>query len=288
MIDMGENNNMNLTEYDKRIDEINQLNKPEERVAACRKLFADIMNSGELYLIAAAETPMDMWNKGQFQPHIAKANKDEKYYLRLFSDYELACKAARRIKSVDDTDKEMVVKIEVKQLISMVKDYFVLGVYGVLLNDGDKWITFSNDAFLHTAFYDVLKQPERFDASFVNTVRAIYDIVDKRVRLVAPFKYQEGIEDRDVFEDGIEFNTLDNGLLIMEFYDKYKVEKSFKEKVYWVDLDIEKFCKVIIKALQDELKVVNIVYGGRQGSGTPKNIATLLQALGYIENKAQA
>lgn len=287
MIDMGENN-MNLAEYDKRIDEINKLNNPEERVSACRKLFTDIMNSGELYLIAAAETPIDMWKKGQFRPHIAKANKDEKYYLRLFSDYELACKAARRIKSVDDTDKEMVIKIEVKQLISMVKDYFVLGVYGVLLNDGDKWITFSNDAFLHTAFYDVLKQPERFDASFVNTVKAIYDIVDKRVRLVAPFKYQEGIEDIDVFENNIEFNTLDNGLLLMEFYDKYKVEQSFKEKVYWLDLDIEKFCKVIIKALQDELKVVNIVYGGRQGSGTPKNIATLLQALGYIENKAQA
>ena len=282
---MGNVSKLNLVKINRRIDEINKLENPNERVQATKNLFANVLKNNDLYVIATPETTREEWDNNKIKPYIAVAGNDGLYFLRFFSDYDLAKRSARRIEAILDDDSEMVIKVSKEQLISLVKNYFVLGLDGVLLNDGDRWITFNSEAFLQTAFYDVLEMPDHYDANFVNTVRCVYDIAKNKVRISAPVKYYEDIKEEDVFNGKAELSPFGEELLLVEYYDKYKVEPIFKEKVYWLDLTIEKYAELMKVAEKAGIKNIKSVYRNKEGNGTPNDILQLLNDTGLVKTE---
>lgn len=233
-------NSLELTRINKRVEAVNKIADPNERIKECRELFIDVLKDNSLFVVATPETTKDQWDNNRIKPYIAQAGQGELYFMRVFTDEELAKRCAKRIESVLEDGQEMIIKISKEQLVSIVKDYFILGIDGILLNDGENWITFNCEAFLHAAFVNVLNIPSHYDVNFVNTVKAVYDIEKKRVSIVAPIKYYEGITDEDVFNGKADLYNFGEELLLIEYYDKYKIEHIFKEKVYWYQLTTER------------------------------------------------
>ena len=278
---MGIIKSIKLSRINKRIESINNLQDTTERISKCKELFKDVLINEELYIVANPKTSKEEWEGNKFKPYIAEGNQEEQYFIRIFTDKELACACARRIEAVIDNNEELVMKIGVQQLVSVVKDYFIMGIDGVLLNDGEDWITFNCEAFLAIAFNDVLKIPNQYNADFVNTVRAIYDMAKKRVRIVAPAKYYEDITTEDILEGNAKLYTFSDELLLLEYYDKYKVENIFKEKVYWIDMNIEMFYSIIEVALKNDVRNIKIAYRNKEANGSPSEILELLKSVGF-------
>lgn len=278
---MGIIKSIKLIKINKRIESINSLKDTGDKINKCRELFKDVLKNEELYIVATPKTTKAEWENNKFKPYIAEGNQEEEYFIRLFTDKEIACACARRIGAVIDENEELVMKIGVEQLVSVVKDYFIMGMDGVLLNDGEDWITFNCEAFLAVAFNDVLKIPDHYKTDFVNMVRAIYDIAKKRIRIVAPSKYYEDITTEDVINGKGELYTFSDELLLLEYYDKYKVENIFKQKVYWIDMDIQTFYSIIELAFNKDVKNIKIVYKNKEANGNPKDILELLQSVGF-------
>ena len=271
---------LNLVKIGRRINDINKITDQNEKITLCRNLFIDVLKNEELYLIATPETTREQWDNNMIKPYIAQAGQGEMFFMRIFSDKDLAIKAAKRIDSVLEDGTVMIIKVSKEQLISLVKDYFILGVDGVLLNDGADWITLNSELFLHLAFCDVLNILDHYDIDFVNFVKAIYDIARNRVRIVAPFKAYDGITEEDVLNGKAELYNFDKEILLIEYYDKYMVEEVFKEKVYWLDLSIDKFVKFIEMAKDKGLENIKIAYNNKQGNGSPDNLLELINAIG--------
>lgn len=271
---------ISLTEINQRIDELNSLDSNEERVKACNSLFVDVLIAGELYVIATPETTKEEWKSNLIRPYIAQAGQGDSFYLRMFSDRALAEKAAKRIDAVLDDGTIMVIKTTADDLTAIVRDYFMMGVDGVLLNDGEQWITYNCEAFLWAAYKQVLDQPLEYDSNFINSVKAVHDIAKSRVRIVVPVKYKEDIKQDDIFDGKTELVPMGDELLLLEYYDKYKVEEVFNEKVYWVDLSVEKLYSIIEIAEKVGIRNIKIAYRGKEGNGSPKNFVSLLDVLG--------
>lgn len=278
---MGIIKSMKLIKINKRIESINSLSDTREKINKCRELFKDVLKNEELYIVATPKTTKTEWGNNKFKPYIAEGSQEDEYFIRLFTDKELACACARRIGSVIDDNEELVMKIGIEQLVSVVKDYFIMGIDGVLLNDGEDWITFNCEAFLAVAFNDVLKIPDNYNTNFVNMVRAIYDIAKKRIRIVAPSKHYEEITTEDVINGNGELYTFSDELLLLEYYDKYKVENIFKQKVYWIDMDIKTFFSIVELAYNRGVKNIKIAYKNKEANGNPKDILELLQSVGF-------
>lgn len=278
---MSENSKLNA--LSKRIESINNMKEQSKRGDECRRLFYDVLKEGNLFVVASTKTTKEEWAEGKIKPFIGAgpSSNGEFYYIRLFTNEELAKKFSRREGALSDEGIELTVKLSLEQLILLIKDNFIMGVDGVLLNDGADWITLNCDAILNLAYVDILNIPEAFNMKFVNTVNAIYDIAKGRVRMVAPIKYVEGIKKEDIINNKADLYTFGSELLILEYYDKYKVEKLFDEKVYWLDMDINMFHFVVKTALKKEISAINIVYGNKEASGTPKEILELLEGVGF-------
>lgn len=271
---------LNLVKISRRINDINNITDTAERIKSCRNLFIDVLMNEELYVIATPETTKEQWDNNMIRPYIDQAGQGEKYYLRIYSDKSLATAAAKRIDSVLEDGTVMIIKVSKEQLISLVQDYFILGVDGVLLNDGADWITLNLELFLYIGYCDVLNIPDHYDPDFVNSVTAIYDIARNRVRIVAPYKAYDGITEEDILSGKAELYNYDNEILLIEYYDKYKVDELFEEKVYWSDLTIDKFVKFLEMAKDKGLDNIRIAYKNKQGNGTPDNLLELINAIG--------
>lgn len=282
---MSENSKLNA--LSKRIEGINNIKEQNKRGDECKRLFYDVLKDGTLFVVASTKTTKEEWSEGRIKPFIGAgpsleaSSNGEFYYLRLFTNEELAKKFARREGALSDEGVELTVKLSLEQLILLIKDNFIIGVDGVLLNDGADWITLNCDAILNLAYVDIINLPEAYNVKFVNTVNAIYDIAKGRVRMVAPIKHFDGIRKEDIINKKAELNTFGSELLILEYYDKYKVEKLFSEKVYWLDMDINMFHRVVSEAIAKEVSTINIVYRNKEASGTPKEILELLEGVGF-------
>lgn len=278
---MGIIKNIKLSKLNKRIECINNIQDSTERINKCSELFIDILKNETLYLVASPKTTEDEWKSGKFMPFIAEGSEENQYYLRVFTDKDLAIACARKIEAISKVNTELVSEISAVQLVSVVNDYFIMGIDGVLLNDGEAFISLKCEKFLEIACNDALNIPDKFNKDFVNTIKAIYDIAKKRVRIVAPVKYFEDITTDDVLSGRGQLYTFSDELLLLDYYDKYKVENIFKEKVYWVDLNIEMFYSIVEVALFRNVKNIKIVYRNIEVNGSPDQILELLKSVGF-------
>ena len=99
--------------------------------------------------------------------------------------------------------------------------------------------------------------------------------------MVAPVKYYDGIKPTDVFEGKAELYPFGNEILFVDYSDRFKIEDVFKEKVYWLEMNISMFYSVVVKAKEIGITNIKIAYKGKQGNGTPENILELLDSVGF-------
>ena len=158
-------------------------------------------------------------------------------------------------------------------MIVMLIVYYIIPIIITLI------VAFATGFF--NQYIEVATYASQYGSNFVNMVNAIYDIIKSRVRIVTPYKKFEGIHKDDVLNGKAELFSLDSELLMIEYYDKYKVEKIFNDNVYWLDMDIDTFCYVVKEALENGITSIKIVYRNKQGSGSPKEILSLLDTIGY-------
>lgn len=270
-----------ILNINKEIDRINNIEDKNIRMKGCQDLFEDILKNKKLYVVAINSTTEKEWSEDKFRPYVDEIGQGDSYYLRVFTEKQLAKQCAKRIKSVTVNGDEMISLISAEQLTSVVRDLFVMGLDGIILNDGDNWITINSEVFLFIAMNKVLDIPEHFNKDFVNMVKVMYDIAKKRVRIVAPYKYYEGICDEDIINGKGELYPFKDEVLFLEYYDKYKVEEIFKEGVYWYDLNIVKFYSTIENAEKQNLRNVKIAYRNKEANGSPKEIIELLKSVGF-------
>lgn len=263
-----------------RILEINEMTDIRRKVQECYKLFVDVLKNEDLYIIGLPNTTKDDWEKGKLIPFIGNIKGNDDYYIRVFTNEELALRMARREKCILE-DEELVTKVTAKALLALIENYFMMGMDGVLLNDGEEWITINSELILSCGYKEIFNEPERLNADFMNTVRAIYDIAKNRVNMVAPVKYYDGIKPTDVFEGKAELYPFGNEILFVDYSDRFKIEDVFKEKVYWLEMNISMFYSVVVKAKEMGIANIKIAYKGKQGNGTPENILELLDSVGF-------
>lgn len=248
--------------------------KDEEKLKLADDLFKSVLNEADIYIVLLKETTDEELENNRARAYIDIL--DNKSYLRMFTDLTLAKEFARKAGCVKN-DKELVIKVSCEQFILDVKDAFMMiGLDGILIEDGKYFATISSEELLRIGILEVLKLDKGYDIDFINTVRAIFDIKNKRYRLVAPIKGNS----KEEFLNGISKEyPINNELLIFEYYDKYKVEHFFKEETYYLDLDIELFYEVVKRAYNSGLQKVNIVYEGKKASAMPKDILGLLEVI---------
>ena len=273
--------NKNLESLRNKMNNINKITDDLQKLNEARKLFVDILKNEDIYIVASKETTKEELEDGRVKAYIVTEQAgSQKNYLRIFTDNEVANDFARKNGAVLEDGREIVIKEKVEEIAVQITDAFMMiGLDGILLEDGVNWITISTEEFLRIAYVDVLDIPNRYDKDFVNTVRAVHDINRRKYRLVAPIKHYEGIKKDDFLNGQSKLFKLNNELLILEYYDKYKVENIFKDKVYWLDMDIEMFYSVVERAKEESVEKINIVYNGIQAQALPKDILNLLKAL---------
>lgn len=262
-----------------KIKKINSIKNNLEKLNEGRKVFTEVLKDDELYIIGLPETTKEDIEGGRVKAYIQRdPSGTSKYYFKIFNDETTAKDFARKIGAVLEDGTEIVIKENSKEVLAQLRDAFMLiGIDGVLLDDGVNWITISTEELLRIAYVDVLNIPQNYNVDFVNTVRAVHDINKKNFRLVAPIKHYEGITKSDFLEGKSSLFPLNNEIIIIEYYDKYKVEDIFKDKVYWLDMDIKMFYKIIEKASEEKYEKINIVYNGMQASSMPRDILNLLK-----------
>ena len=273
--------NKNLESLRNKMNNINKITDDLQKLSEARKLFVDILKNEDIYIVASKETTKEELENGRVKAYIVTEQAgSQKNYLRIFTDNEVANDFARKNGAVLEDGREIVIKEGVEEIAVQITDAFMMiGLDGILLEDGVNWITISTEEFLRIAYVDVLDIPNRYDKNFVNTVRAVHDINRRKYRLVAPIKHYEGIKRDDFLTGKSKLFKLNNELLILEYYDKYKVENIFKDKVYWLDMDIEMFYSVVERAKEESVEKINIVYNGIEAQALPKDILNLLKAL---------
>lgn len=256
-----------------KIIKVNECDE-NEKLKMADDLFESILREADIYIVLLKETTDEELQNNRARAYIDML--DNKSYLRMFTDLNLAKEFARKVGAVKD-DKELVIKVSCDKFILDVKDAFMLiGLDGVLVEDGKHFVSLSSEEILRIGILKVLGLQDGYDVDFINTVRSIFDIKNKRYRLVAPIK---GASKEDFLNGIANEYAINNELLLFEYYDKYKVEHFFKEKTYYLDLDLDMFFEVIKSAYNNGLQRVNIVYSGKKASAMPKDILELLQAI---------
>ena len=71
--------------------------------------------------------------------------------------------------------------------------------------------------------------------------------------------------------------NVEGELLILEYYDKLKLEEKVSEKIYWAELDNKYFYQIVKLADKQGIEKVRFLYRNKEAVGYPKNIALLME-----------
>ena len=154
--------------------------KDEEKLKLADDLFKSVLNEADIYIVLLKETTDEELENNRARAYIDIL--DNKSYLRMFTDLTLAKEFARKAGCVKN-DKELVIKVSCEQFILDVKDAFMMiGLDGILIEDGKYFASISSEELLRIGILEVLKLDKGYDIDFINTVRAIFDIKNKRYR----------------------------------------------------------------------------------------------------------
>ena len=63
-------NSLELTRINKRVEAVNKIADPNERIKECRELFIDVLKDNSLFVVATPETTKDQWDNNRIKPYI--------------------------------------------------------------------------------------------------------------------------------------------------------------------------------------------------------------------------
>lgn len=161
---------MTLKEIVQRIQESQQMadSNPVQALKLNRELFVDLARQDELYIVPEAEVSMEALDQKLFRPYIGPAQEnDPRLFLRIFSHRDTAEAFSARL------DRNQICKLDGVEMIQLAKSYFLRGVYGFLLNDGQTWAAISFSDFLTDCFRDILGDPNLVRPEYVTIIQFI-------------------------------------------------------------------------------------------------------------------
>ena len=161
---------MTLKEIVQRIQESQRMvgSDPAQALKLNRKLFVDLVRQDELYIVPEAEVSAEALEQKLFRPYIGPAQEnDPRLFLRIFSHRDAAEAFSARL------DRNQICKLDGVEMIQLAKSYFLRGVYGFLLNDGQTWAAISFPDFLTDCFRDILGDPNLVRPEYVTIIQFI-------------------------------------------------------------------------------------------------------------------
>lgn len=161
---------MTIKEIVQRIQESQRMasNDPARALQLNRALFVDLARQDELYIVPEAEVSPEALAQKLFRPYIGPAQEnDPRLFLRVFSHQETAETFAARVK------RNQICKLDGVEMIQLAKFYFLRGVYGFLLNDGQTWAAISFPDFLADCYRDILGDSNLVRPEYVTIIQFI-------------------------------------------------------------------------------------------------------------------
>lgn len=152
---------LSLEQLHELISKLTELEDKDVIQAGIEDIFYQLIYEGQIFYTVLTSDG----------PYLAPTSRDTQHvYLRLFSHKELADKfisKASQVKSLTMTAVESV---------QMAKSAFKAGVYGYLLNEGDKWITISLSEYLKIFLTRILKEPVMFNQECADLVTFVGEL----------------------------------------------------------------------------------------------------------------
>ena len=161
---------MTLKEIVQRIQESQRMagSNPAQALKLNRELFVDLVRQDELYIVPEAEVSTEALEQKLFRPYIGPAQEnDPRLFLRIFSHRDAAEAFSARL------DRNQICRLDGVEMIQLAKSYFLRGVYGFLLNDGQTWAAISFPDILTDCFRDILGDPSLARPEYVTIIQFI-------------------------------------------------------------------------------------------------------------------
>lgn len=161
---------MTLKEIVRRIQESQRMagSDPGQALKLNRELFVDLVRQDELYIVPEAGVSAEALEQKLLRPYIGPAQEnDPRLFLRIFSHRDAAEAFSARL------DRDQICKLDGVEMIQLAKFYFLRGVYGFLLNDGQTWAAISFPDFLTDCFRDILGDPALARPEYVAIIQFI-------------------------------------------------------------------------------------------------------------------
>lgn len=143
------------------ISELKNIEHPEDIHAAIEDIFFDLIYADQPFYVA--------FLKGA--PYATPFKTDSKrLFLRLFSHKGVAERYRSRNEEVE------IVSLSLEETMQLAKTMFLRGVYGYLLNEGDKWIQISLPNYLHLFLSRVMHADNSYNEPCVQVISFLNEL----------------------------------------------------------------------------------------------------------------
>lgn len=146
---------------------------PEAALKGTQTLFFDLLRQDcDFYIIPSEKSNITNLRNKDFRPYIARIQSDDpRTFLRVFTHTELAKQFG-----TNEVFDLQICPITAIELLQLAKYWFLHGVYGFILNDGDVWTVTSFPEILKTALNLLLREPDLYNEEYVQSILLIHQI----------------------------------------------------------------------------------------------------------------
>ena len=152
---------VSLTRLHESISKLTKLDDQTEIQAGIEDIFFQLIYEKQTFYTVCTDNV----------PVVASIPNDPQHrYLRLFSDNEIVQKY------IDKNPDVSICEVTAVESAQMAKSAFVKGIYGYILNEGDKWITITLAEYLSIFATRILKEPDMFNQLCADLVTFIGEV----------------------------------------------------------------------------------------------------------------
>ena len=155
--------------------EIEQLNlqlkdlaklEPKDAQKGVSTLIEDLLKADTFYILSDYNVSSDSLESKSFLPYMAPAYDGGCPYIRLFTHQEAAEQFIKK-----EGNPHCICKMDTIEMVRFSKYWFLLGIDGFILNDGQIWTNVSFYQVLSIFFTKILQAPEAMDSAYLDSIR---------------------------------------------------------------------------------------------------------------------
>lgn len=274
---------MDIANINLIVDGIRRIVVKDKREEAVNDLFYKLLIKEGFFIVASLHTTEEEIETGRVRPFISTMDEKEYYYIRVFSSYDMAANFAEDIGAIFENGEPLVYKVKNDEIAIIARDYFAIGVDGLLLNDGESSIIITCEEFLKIYFEKVMNNPEMYNPHYVLLVRTIHDIAKERLTVAAPYIYYRGLDEGEIKNGYGELYFNEGELYILDRLFKEEYQLAQFERVQCFNLDIFMFYSIMEEAFIKKVDKIVIKLIDNSIIATPGQILEVLNQGGYAE-----